>query len=518
MRYIWIYFLIFFFYVFDLGNLDAIRQSTEGFYLQIVKEMHLSDSFLTPQYMGENHWSKPPGHFWLGLIFSKAFGQTNIFFPRFSMVLVSLLGVFFISRWLKRHFSIAPIHSFIFLGATIGVFRYAKIYMMEAPLAFFSLLGALKLYDYLESNKKSDLFYASALMAYSILIKGPVSVVMIALGLLPYYIRYKNFYIKKSLSLIGLTLCISSLWFLLSYANYGYEFFKTFFLDQNLGKFTAQKYPTRVLFQGLIIFSLPWILYLPFYSNRKYFRQFSTNPTFFFLVCQFLGFFLIWFIPNQKSHHYAYPASLILSMLLSILILKAKQHHTKELIPGRIIGFIGILIGALIFYGISVFDEFIISLPHYFSLIFLCLVSCLLFVSRNILVRLLSPFLIMGIIYNFLLPIFYLPYIPQKAVDLIGHSKIAVVARKPYFIKEQIDSPEMEVLSPSTIKPYILKNDHLYFVHEPVYKGQSLNEVTKTLHSWTIWKRGRRFHHIWNALKGKNLSSLREKVFLLKNQ
>ncbi len=518
MRFIWIYFLIFFFYVFDLGNLDAIRQSTEGFYLQIVKEMHLSGSFLTPQYMGENHWSKPPGHFWLGLIFSKIFGQTNVFFPRFSMVLVSLFGIFFISRWLKKHFSIEIIYSFVFLSASLGVFRYAKIYMMEAPLAFFSVLGALKLYDYLESSKKSDLFYASALMAYSILIKGPVSVVMIALGLLPYYIRYKKFYIKKSFLLVGVTLAISSLWFLISYANYGQEFFQTFFLDQNIGKFTAQEYPTRVLFQGLFIFSMPWIVYLPFYINKEYFRRFSTNPALFFLLCQFLGFFFIWLIPNQKSHHYAYPASLILSILLLILILKTKKIGLKNLIPEKIIGFVGIFIGILIFTGTFVFSEFNTSWTHYFTLLLLFVVGITIFINKDILVRLLSPFLIMGIIYNFLLPIFYLPYIPQKVVDLVGTQKIAVVARKPYFIKEQIKSSEMDVLSPSTIRPYILENDRLYLVHEDVYKNSSLGEVTETLHSWIIWKRGRRFHHIWNALREKNLSALREKVFLLKNQ
>ncbi len=515
MKYIWVYFLILFLYIFDLGNLDAVRQSTEGFYLQIVKEMHNLESFMTPKYLGENHWSKPPGHFWLALILSKPFGEMNIFFPRFAMVLTSLFGIFFISRWLKRYFSIDTLYSFVLMAGSIGIYRYARIYMMEAPLAFFSILGALKLYDYYENGERKDLVWCSFLLAFSILIKGPVSVVMVGLGLLPYLMRYREFHWKKSFSVLFLTLFLASLWFIASYINYGQEFYQTFFLDQNLGKFTAKNYPSRVLFQGLLIFCLPWIFYFPFYGNKEYFLKFSTNKPTFFLLMQFLSFFFIWLIPNQKSHHYAYPSSVLFIMLLAILILK--DDRIKK-IPDQIISVLSVVLISIIFTGSFWFHEFSFGPLEYTSLVFILLVTIILFVSKNLLARLLSPFLILGLIYNFLLPSFYLPYIPQKVVDLVGESKIGVVARKPFFIKEQVNSKEMEVLNSGNIRQYILEHNHLYFVHEEVYNHARLNEVTNTLHSWSIWRRGRRFSHIWRAIQKKSLSSLKEKVFLLKNR
>src|SRR5690606_32813629 len=57
--------LAFFLMAWDIGNLDAIRQGTEGFYLQISKEMAQANSWLTPLYRGQAHWSKPPLHFWM---------------------------------------------------------------------------------------------------------------------------------------------------------------------------------------------------------------------------------------------------------------------------------------------------------------------------------------------------------------------------------------------------------------------------------------------------------------------
>ena len=52
-------------YFFDLGNVNALRQGTEGFYLLITQEMFEAKSFLTPLIYGAPHWSKPPLQFWL---------------------------------------------------------------------------------------------------------------------------------------------------------------------------------------------------------------------------------------------------------------------------------------------------------------------------------------------------------------------------------------------------------------------------------------------------------------------
>ena len=134
---------ILFFYSWDLGNLDGIRQGTEGFYLQISKEMYNSSSFLTPLYRGANHWSKPPLHFWNAMPFYKLFGGASIFAARFSVAILSVWGLFLLSNFFYRQKNIKKYYSVFFFASTLGFFKYSRIYMMEIPLTLFTVLASL---------------------------------------------------------------------------------------------------------------------------------------------------------------------------------------------------------------------------------------------------------------------------------------------------------------------------------------------------------------------------------------
>ena len=81
--------LIFIFLLGQLGNLNAIRQGTEGFYLQISNEMYASKNYLTPTYFGENHWSKPPLQFWFAQLFYKLFNSNQLVY--YTEILNSIL-------------------------------------------------------------------------------------------------------------------------------------------------------------------------------------------------------------------------------------------------------------------------------------------------------------------------------------------------------------------------------------------------------------------------------------------
>jgi 4-amino-4-deoxy-L-arabinose transferase-like glycosyltransferase len=150
---------VFFFLFLNIGDLDALRQGTEGFYLQIAKEMSQGKDFLTPKYLGNPHWSKPPLHFWMHLPIQFLFpGATTVWSSRVSVAILSLILLFLTSRWIKRNLDIPVGVSFIFLFSTVGVFKYSKIYMMEAPLAFLGLYSALKFYDFIRFEKFNNIW------------------------------------------------------------------------------------------------------------------------------------------------------------------------------------------------------------------------------------------------------------------------------------------------------------------------------------------------------------------------
>jgi len=523
--------LVIFFFTWDLSNLDGLRQGTEGFYLQISKEMFNADSFLTPLYRGGNHWSKPPLHFWLPMPFYKIVGMPTIFTARLSIAILSMIGIIAFSRWIRQHFSIPTIYGLLFFSSTFVFMKYARIYMMEMPLTLLTGVSVLYFYNYLKSNLKKDFFIASLLLGLSVLIKGPVSLVMAALSVGLYFLflltRKKNVF-KKSLYYGLMGMLIGSIWFIVCYVNYGNEFFDYFFIRENLGKFSAKPYPMRSVFQGLMIFGLPWSLFLPFLyfyfkDNLKTIFKDNKSEALIFLIVNFFSFFLLWLIPNQRSHHYAVPS---LPFFLAIILVTTFNPHYKitrlNLFKFTNKLFAGILLVlSLVFSCILFFKEVHTSLSSIsviMAAIIIFLLTAFIFASnKHHILKFLMTYISFGFLWVFLIPSFTLPYIPTEvALATKGHS-IAVVARKPYFIEEAIGK-SVTVLAPHQIHLYIEENNKYYIVHESVYKNQQLSNVTQVVKEWTIWLNRRRASHIFNAFKEGSVNSLQEKVYLLKNK
>ena len=86
----------------DLGNPDALRQGTEGFYFSITKDMFNNQSFLTPTINSHAHWSKPPLQFWVSYVFYLIKGSSSLLLARLSVAFVSILGLGYISSWLDK--------------------------------------------------------------------------------------------------------------------------------------------------------------------------------------------------------------------------------------------------------------------------------------------------------------------------------------------------------------------------------------------------------------------------------
>ena len=76
----------------------------------------------------------------------------------------------------------------------------------------------------------------------------------------------------------------------------------------------------------------------------------------------------------------------------------------------------------------------------------------------------------------------------------------------------------MKVLAPTEISSYIDNNDGYFFVHEEVYKAYQLSKKAVVADKWKIWKRGRRWHHILDSLKKRDLNLLQEEVYLLQKK
>lgn len=522
-----------FFYFMDLGNPQALTQGTEGFYLQITKEMYEARSFLTPLYQGAPHWSKPPLHFWMPFPIYLLSGGFSLWAARICMVLFTLGGLFYISRWLARHSNLDKNLSFIFLLTTLAFFKYGRIYMMEMPLTLFSVCASLAFYDFLIFKKKAQFWFATILLACATLIKGPVALVMVggAMGLTVIYLHLRkkeNHW--RSLILWGFfATLLASLWFIACYLKHGQQFIDYFFIRENMGKFTAKTYPITSLFNGLLAYSAPWVLFLPLALYHIFKRvhpllderRSSLLP---FLAFHFLVFFLLWFIPTQRSYHYAVPS---IPFFLMIILLGTfappsrvdEDDYSLRLtnIVWVITAFVTSLLVGLTIFVIAFAGSFMGTIGYFKALLALViLLFSLVTMIRKVSIewKLASALWVIGAVWTLLIPIFFLPLVPNTVVQLIGKESLAVSYRKPFFVEEVLQRP-IKVFDRSEAPKMLCKYNRI-FMPEFVVEQHKLASKIEVLHRWTIWRRGNESADFFKAYQEKSLNSLQENMVLVK--
>jgi 4-amino-4-deoxy-L-arabinose transferase-like glycosyltransferase len=509
MRNYFLFIIFIVLYFFDISNPDAIRQGTEGFYLLISDEMYLKSSFLTPIVHGEHHWSKPPLHFWLPMPIFHFFTDNFILAARSSISLLSLFLCFLISKWYQKNLQRNWYEAFTFLIIPVYFFKYSRIFMMEMPLTLFSTLTALYYFSYLKNERIKYLLLGIFFATSSVLIKGPVSLVFIVPGCFIYTVLKKK---KVSLffTFFIVSTAFSSIWFIMSYMKYGMEFFNYFFIRENLGKFQSKRYPITSVIQGLLIYSFPvWIFLIPILKKFK--SNLPKRDETLFLFINFIFFYFIWFLPKQKSHHYAVP-----SIPLFVLII---CYYFNELTKRSKADWLKIINNIYTFLIILLIPIFIIILKigHSTNQTYISgsLFIFALWFHKNILreslLRGLKPLLFLCLVWNFISPQLYLPLIPKEAETVFHKNKnkdIFVDFRKPFFV-EQAAGRIIFTTNSDNGNYDKLKSGSLLFTSTDL-AGKHLKIGHKVLSKWKTWKRGVNIKDAYNAIISDKLGNIQD--------
>jgi 4-amino-4-deoxy-L-arabinose transferase-like glycosyltransferase len=514
-------FLLFLLLCVDIGNISGIRQGTEGFYLQISNEMFQGLNFLTPTYLGANHWSKPPLHFWLPFPFAFVF-KNYLLAARVSILLFSFLSLAYISRWSEKYLRTDFFFTFTFFILSLGVFKYSRIFMMEMPLALLSTLATLTFYEFHKSKKQSYLLLSSLLLGLSVIIKGPVSFAYITAGVAVYSLFLnpenfsKKFFSFFTWSIIGLF--IGSIWFILCYLSHGYEFIEYFFIRENVGKFTSKNYPVTSVIQGLFLYALPWSLFiLPVFIRFKKFE--FKNKTLYYILVNFSFAFFIWFLPKQKSHHYAIPSLPLFLLFLNYFIYSygLLKNRTGKILLNSFYSILATF-GLTLFLLASYFPLFKLSILHYLIFLLILLMTFALYKLKDDLLKALSCLVIMVSLWSFILPLFLLPTVPKAVTKIVNgpysHKKIYVLFRKPFFIEQSLKK-EIEAVSPGAMYKLLQEKDALFILPEDSFIKSKLKDDYHTLHKWPLWKRGIKISEVISSLKSSKLAPLQQKLILL---
>ena len=503
-RQIWAYaaviFLIIFFF-WDVGNLLAPRQGTESLYVQISKEMFETSNYLSPVYRGENHWSKPPLQYWLPMPFYALFGGFSLTAARMTMGVISLIAsltiVFFLTR---QKIKLNPSKAIIIILSSFGILKFSRTFMMEIPFALLPLISSLCFFDYLETRKMKMLIIAVVTMAAGALVKGPVSLIMGIASLSLYSViswRYfKKLIILDVLKLFLASVLLSSIWYLLCYQKFGQEFIQYFFFRENLGKFGQKESMSSVkLIQGLFLFTFPWLHLI----NTRQLKRKLSNPFYIFILSHFLIFFFIWFIPSQKSHHYAMPGF----AFWLVLIMGNPKSFVRDRFS-RFLFWFQIVLLLLISIIFLYFSNNLLDLALALVPIIFLLFSIKLNVSTY------GMGISFVVLYTAIATRFYLPLMPNKGVESLltnTQASIHYNDRRPFFLEQRLGR-KVEVYDPSQVK----KGDYII---TPMKRGLDI-PLTKVdlIFSWEKWKRKVRRKDIYQAISQRNLKYLKSSYVL----
>jgi 4-amino-4-deoxy-L-arabinose transferase-like glycosyltransferase len=502
-------------------DVNAPRQGTEGFYLQILKEMSLRGEWITPFHHGLPHFSKPPLHFWLALPLAHIPGLGIMAAGRLTILIFSLALLWPLSTVLSRKMNLSRFSLFIFLAANLGFIKYSRIYMMEMPLALLGTLAFFLLYESL--CEKRSFWPASIALGLATLVKGPISLVMTAISIAFFYIlRWK--FPKRDEWGLGIkfftaALLVASPWFIACFFIHGDAFISYFFFRENAGKFSSANYPLSVLFQGLFIFTLPWVLF-PLFSLKKFahnFKRSFDNEDHFskFLIAGFIGHFFIWLIPSQRSHHYAMPAAFFfMALILSGCTNLLSKDEVVSKTRGAVAVIFATLISALLVIEFQ-FNQFG-WLPIIATGMSLIATIIAFFYRKNFENFTLTILLASLILWNITVPFYALPLVPNRIVELVPESaEISTRFRKPLFVSE-VFGRNVEAITPDQLLERVSKGQKQYFLtsENELRALEERGVIIARIANWEVWKRGSRAAQITNALKRGDLSDLKEKMVL----
>ena len=497
--------------------------------------MFETSHFLTPRLLGENHWSKPPFHFWLPMPFfglAKFFGEASfLLFARLAVCLFSFASLAYIADWSKRHLGRPRRETFFYFLACLGILKYARIYMMEMPLAMLTTAAVLAWYDYYKNGTLKALALSGLLLGLSSLVKGPVSLVMAVGGVGAWTLIRPRDWQKKICSLctwMSAGLLVGLPWFAWCWYTYGDEFFSYFFVRENVGKFTTRSYPVRSVIQGLLLYGLPFSLLLPhaFLSlKRKRPKRKEMPEALVFLLCCFVCFYLLWFFPRQRSHHYAIPAlpCFLLIIQSTVLYTPAFLKSITAKVMNGVASFFAVAMLSLLTFAFA----FLEGMPSLEGLEVrallgtLCVLAGLFLLwKRDVLKKWYAGWMMLfGGLWVILLPLCTLPILPEAVVQAVGKSPVSVVFRKPFFIEARLGR-KVDIWGYNQARDEFAHAEigRLVIVPEELFVRQNLAEHTAVVQRWPLWRRKTSASEVLQALTAGDVSALKDYMLLIKKR
>jgi 4-amino-4-deoxy-L-arabinose transferase-like glycosyltransferase len=301
-------FLSSFLFIYGLGG-ASLFETDEYIYTQIAKEIVKIGDFVTLHFMGKPWFIHPPLYMWLTAATGAFFGFSETV-ARIWCAIFGVIGVIFTYLLGKELFSRrAGFIAGVILATTMQYIIQSRIAVFDPPLValmlaavYFFHMGRIH-----EEKRYFLLFFAS--MAFAVLMKGPVGLVLPLIVIVTYLIFSGEFRLLFRLNWIKgvlLFLLITSPWYIAEWAIHGKKFMDTMFGFYTFGRFLrpieTHAGPWYYYFIIIPVGFLPWTAFLPAIIGKLLKDRKERNCL--FVILWFLIVFVFFSVARTKLPGY----------------------------------------------------------------------------------------------------------------------------------------------------------------------------------------------------------------------
>lgn len=361
---IYIFYIVLCIIIYILGSLFIPLMEIDSVqYANISREMLQNKSFLQIFDQGKDYLDKPPLLFWLSSLSMYLFGLNDFAF-RLPSILMAILAIYSTYKFTLLYYSneIAALAALV-LASTQAMFLITHDVRTDTMLMAWVMLAIWQFAFWLNNRKWSSLIIAFTAVAFGMMTKGPIALMVPIFSFAPHLIMHRNFkMLFRWEYLVGIGIIIILLIPMdiglyqqfdlhpekVMYEKTGTSGLRFFYWTQSFGRITGESVWHEnddffFLFQNLLWGFLPWTLFLIFgliSECTKIIRtKFTLNKNEEWIV---LPGFLITYtalgISNYQLPHYIYVVlpftAIIAAKSLHSLVINWENRIFKNIING----------------------------------------------------------------------------------------------------------------------------------------------------------------------------------------
>ena len=255
-------------FLFLLGlQLIGLVGVDEPRYAQVAREMLARHDWVTPVLYGAPWLEKPPLYYWLAMLSYKAAGGVSDTAARLPSALLSSLLVVFIYVWARRFRHGMQLDAALITASAAAIIGFGRSASTDTPLVVMFTVAMLSWYGWYASGRRRWLLSFYFFAGLATLAKGPIAVLLAAIILVAFAVLRRDLRLLwRTLWPIGIALYLAVVapWFI-AVQRANPEFFRVFFLQQNLARFTSNLYhhpqPFWFYLPVALLALVPWTVF-----------------------------------------------------------------------------------------------------------------------------------------------------------------------------------------------------------------------------------------------------------------